>query len=114
MLRARGISGWQMHRSDIPGKPDFFFPESRIAMFIDGCFWHMCPRCSRLPKQNESFWRQKLTSNVRRDHRIRRALNRAGIRVIRLWEHDLERISNRCNSVLSSLKVLRRQDTAST
>ena len=45
ILRAKGISGWQMHRSDIPGKPDFFFEELRIALFIDGCFWHMCPKC---------------------------------------------------------------------
>jgi DNA mismatch endonuclease (patch repair protein) len=70
----------------------------------------MCPKCSQLPKQNASFWSRKLTSNVRRDKRIRRALNRAGFRVIRLWEHDLERISNRCKFVLSSLQKLSQQD----
>ncbi len=103
-LRAKGISGWQMHRADIPGKPDFFFEEPGIALFIDGCFWHVCPKCSRMPAQNGAFWNDKLTKNIQRDRRIRRALNRLGISVIRLWEHDLERSTTRCESVLSKLQ----------
>ncbi|MGO9131614.1 MAG: very short patch repair endonuclease [Bryobacteraceae bacterium] len=105
MLRARAISGWQMHRKDIPGKPDFYFPERRLALFIDGCFWHQCPKCAKMPTQNGSFWNQKLTKNARRDKRIRRALNRSGISVIRLWEHDLERQTTRCRAVLDRLAV---------
>jgi len=104
MLRAKGISGWQMHRTDIPGKPDFFFEELGIALFIDGCFWHFCPKCSKMPTQNRAFWNEKLTKNIYRDRRIRRALNRSGISVIRLWEHDLDKITNRCKSVLEKLQ----------
>jgi DNA mismatch endonuclease (patch repair protein) len=84
MLRAKGISGWRMHRKDVPGIPDFFFEDLGIALFIDGCFWHACPKCSTMPSQNRDFWSQKLTKNVARDKRVRRLLNRTGIKVIRL------------------------------
>jgi DNA mismatch endonuclease (patch repair protein) len=106
MLRARRISGWQMHRSDIPGTPDFYFPELRLALFIDGCFWHQCPRCATLPEQNGVFWTEKLMKNVRRDRRVRRALNRAGIAVWRLWEHDLERNTPRFQAVVAKIAAL--------
>lgn len=105
MLRARGISGWQMHRTDVAGKPDFYFPDLQIALFIDGCFWHACPKCSEMPRQNAAFWSAKLTANAKRDVRTRRALNRAGISVIRLWEHDLENLTARCKSVLNQLQI---------
>jgi len=106
MLRANAISGWQTHRKDIPGTPDFYFPKLHLALFIDGCFWHQCPRCSKLPAQNDAFWAEKLAKNVRRDRRIRRALNRAGIRVWRLWEHDLERSTPRCDTVVAMIASL--------
>lgn len=105
MLRARRISGWQMHRKDVIGKPDFYFADLRIALFIDGCFWHACPKCSQMPRQNAAFWSVKLAENARRDVRTRRALNRAGISVIRLWEHDLEKLTPRCRSVLNKLRI---------
>jgi DNA mismatch endonuclease (patch repair protein) len=106
MLRAKAISGWQMHRKDIPGTPDFYFQELHLALFIDGCFWHQCPKCSKMPTQNGTFWNEKLTKNVRRDKRIRRMLNRSGISVIRLWEHDLEHQTRRCRAVLGRLESL--------
>jgi DNA mismatch endonuclease (patch repair protein) len=95
-----------MHRKDIPGTPDFYFQELHLALFIDGCFWHQCPKCSKMPTQNGTFWNEKLTKNVRRDKRIRRMLNRSGISVIRLWEHDLERPTTRCRAVLGRLESL--------
>ena len=103
ILRARAISGWRLHSPDIPGKPDFYFEKPRIALFIDGCFWHVCPKCCRMPEGNAEFWRDKLTTTARRDQRIRRHLNRMGVRVIRLWEHDLERMTGRCQAVLAHL-----------
>jgi DNA mismatch endonuclease (patch repair protein) len=106
MLRARSVSGWQMNRADIPGTPDFFFPDLQVALFIDGCFWHSCPNCSRMPTQNRAFWSEKLNKNMRRDKRIRRTLNRSGVSVIRLWEHDLEKFTGRCRSVLAKLQLL--------
>jgi DNA mismatch endonuclease (patch repair protein) len=105
-LRARRISGWQMHRGEISGKPDFFFPALRIALFIDGCFWHACPKCCKMPAENSAFWQKKLGANIKRDRRVRRMLNRAGISVIRLWEHDLENATSRFTAVLIRLQGL--------
>lgn len=100
MLRARGISGWRMRPQDVKGRPDFYFPALDLALFIDGCFWHACPKCSRLPKQNRRYWFAKLTGNRRRDQLTRRALNRSGTKVFRLWEHDLNAKTGRLDSVL--------------
>lgn len=89
-LIRRGISGWKMHTRTIPGIPDFYFPEQNLAIFIDGCFWHGCPRCRRpLPQTNTTYWVNKLNSNVARARRISRELRRTGITVIRIWEHEL-------------------------
>lgn len=106
LLRSRGISGWQMHRRDIPGTPDFYFPDLRLALFIDGCFWHQCPKCSTVPAQNGSFWADKLSKNVLRDRRIRRKLNRSGIHAWRVWEHDLEQKTTRCHTVVARIAAL--------
>lgn len=103
ILRSRHISGWQMHRKDLPGTPDFYFPGLRLALFSDGCFWHQCPKCASIPAQNGAFWAEKLLKNVRRDRRIRRDLNRLGITVWRLWEHDLERNTTRLQSVVAEI-----------
>lgn len=103
MLRSRGLSGWRLQPQGVPGCPDFFFEQRKLALFIDGCFWHACPKCSKLPAHNRRFWRAKLGNNVRRDRAVRRCLNRRGISVIRLWEHDLEKMTRRCIAVLSRL-----------
>jgi DNA mismatch endonuclease (patch repair protein) len=103
MLRARGISGWQLNRRDIPGTPDFYFSEFCLALFVDGCFWHQCPKCSKMPLGNRRFWSAKLAMNARRDVRVRRILNRRGISVMRLWEHDLEQLTPRLRIALRRL-----------
>jgi DNA mismatch endonuclease (patch repair protein) len=90
MLRAEKIAGWTKHPSLIPGKPDFYFSAYRLALFVDGCFWHGCPRCARrLPKNRRKFWSTKLTGNRRRDQSVGRLLHRKGYHVMRIWEHDL-------------------------
>ena len=98
VLRAEGWSGWRRHRSvrgrDAEGapfrvRPDFVFPRRRLAVFVDGCFWHGCPRHGTSPKGNAAFWRAKFRRNRERDRRDTRNLRRAGWRVVRLWEHDL-------------------------
>ncbi len=104
MLRARRISGWQMHPRDIKGQPDFYFRALDIALFIDGCFWHACPRCFRMPAQNRPYWRAKIQANRRRDNHVRKALNKAGTKVLRLWEHDLRLETARLRSVLRALQ----------
>ena len=56
LLRGDGISGWRRHYP-FPGRPDFLFRKEKVAVFVDGCFWHGCPKCFRLPKQNWTFWK---------------------------------------------------------
>jgi DNA mismatch endonuclease (patch repair protein) len=76
--------------SKLPGKPDAVFPTDRVALFIDGCFWHQCSKHAVKPRTNESFWRSKLEANVARDRRVNRELRSLGWRVIRVWEHDIK------------------------
>lgn len=88
LIRAR-ISGWKRHVGELPGKPDFYFPQVRLAVFVDGCFWHGCHRCGHVPKTNTEFWATKIQRNIQRDSSNRRRLRQAGVRTIRIWEHAL-------------------------
>jgi DNA mismatch endonuclease (patch repair protein) len=88
LLRANRITGWRRHLP-LPGRPDFAFPILRVAVFVDGCFWHGCPRCSKVPVSNRGFWLRKLEANAERDRRVRRQLVGMGWRVLRVWEHEL-------------------------
>ena len=88
-LVCSGLSGWTMHAADVPGTPDFFFPLQRVAVFVDGCFWHGCPRCGHVPKTNRAYWQGRIQLNQRRDRRNRRLLRKQGICALRFWEHQL-------------------------
>ena len=74
---------------ELPGKPDFYLPGFRLAIFADGCFWHGCPVHGRTPDDNQSYWVPKLARNKARDREAGRALRLLGIRPVRLWEHEL-------------------------
>jgi DNA mismatch endonuclease, patch repair protein len=67
---------------------DVVFTRSRVAVFIDGCFWHRCPQHGSDPKSNRDYWLPKLAANVERDRRVDAALTDAGWRVVRIWEHE--------------------------
>ena len=88
-LVSSGIRGWRLHDKAIVGCPDFSFPASKLAVFVDGCFWHLCPHCGRPPHSRLSYWRPKLENNRRRDRIVSQNLKRNGWRVIRFWEHDI-------------------------
>lgn len=89
-LIGSGFSGWKRHPKEVTGCPDFCFIRQRVAIFVDGCFWHGCPKCRRnLPFSRRGFWRRKITSNRQRDRRVVRSLRRQGFIVLRIWEHDL-------------------------
>jgi DNA mismatch endonuclease, patch repair protein len=103
LLRRSGVSGWKLHSLQVIGKPDFYFPNRRIAIFVDGCFWHACPKCFQAPRQNERFWAEKIERNRKRDRKVMRTLRTEGIKAIRLWEHDLERRTWKVTSVLELL-----------
>lgn len=89
VLAENGIGGWILNDRSVAGSPDFHFPAQKIALFVDGCFWHACPRCRRrTPRNNRAFWQKKIDDNRRRDDRVRRALRSRGYRVLRVWEHQ--------------------------
>lgn len=90
LLRAAGLKGWRRHLP-LFGKPDFTYPQKRLVIFVDGCFWHGCPKHSNLPVNNRAFWRLKLSANKVRDRLVTHALRSQGWRVLRIWEHELVR-----------------------
>jgi DNA mismatch endonuclease (patch repair protein) len=90
LLRQHGIIGWRRHLS-LPGRPDFAFPHERVVLFIDGCFWHRCPRCSQIPRSRRAYWLPKLLRNVERDREADRLLRKLGWKVLHVWEHSLEK-----------------------
>lgn len=89
-LHARGLR-FRLHRRVLPGvrrEVDIVFPTARVAVFIDGCFWHGCPQHASWPKSNATWWRDKLERNRRRDADTDEKLKRAGWTVLRFWEHE--------------------------
>ena len=103
VLRARlvrgGLRGWRLHAKDVAGCPDFVFDATRLAVFVDGCFWHGCPSCHRPPSSNQEYWTKKVERNTTRDRRNTRLLRKDGWRVLRVWEHELK---------IDAAKVVRR------
>jgi DNA mismatch endonuclease, patch repair protein len=71
------------------GRPDIVFPGAKVAVFVDGCFWHGCPAHYSRPRSSEAFWSAKLLANVERDSRLTLGLEAAGWRVVRVFEHEV-------------------------
>lgn len=88
ILRLNKITGWRRHQP-IFGKPDFIFPKSKLAIFVDGCFWHGCPKHATQPSTNRAFWKRKLARNKSRDRIVNRILRQRGWSVLRIWQHEL-------------------------
>lgn len=85
------------------GRPDFVFLKQRLAVFMDGCFWHACPKHSNVPANNRAFWFKKLTGNRSRDRVVNRTLRSEGWRVVRIWEHELTQNPHRCIARIKTL-----------
>ena len=100
ILRKHHISGWRRNQA-ILGKPDFIFPKQKVALFVDGCFWHGCSKHFTMPKNNRSFWERKLLGNKERDKYVSRELKRAHWIVLRIWEHELSD-SNRVSRLITT------------
>jgi DNA mismatch endonuclease, patch repair protein len=90
LFREHSIKGWRRHQP-LPGKPDFIFPEQGLAVFVDGCFWHGCPKCYHRPKSNQKFWDTKMVYNRKKDRRVSRQLRSEGWSVCRIWECRLKK-----------------------
>lgn len=103
LIRA-GIRGWKLHPAGLPGKPDFLFPEAKVIIFVDGCYWHGCPQCGHVPNVNRPYWSAKIEGNRRRDQANTRKLEEAGNRVLRVWEHEL--LPGHSAGVLERLRAL--------
>lgn len=102
ILRQYRISGWRRN-CKISGHPDFVFPKAKLAIFIDGCFWHGCPKCYRTPKTNIQYWVAKIKRNAIRDRRVSRLLRQTGWSVIRIWEHSLKSSTSVATRILRML-----------
>src|ERR1043165_8964237 len=98
LFREHRIKGWRRHLPLI-GKPDFTFPKSRVALFIDGCFWHGCPLHLRMPSSNVDYWQRKVARNMERDKRVTAELQIKGWRVLRVWEHEIKEPSRMLNEL---------------
>ena len=103
-LHARGLR-YRLH-AKISAAPravraDVYFPRQRVAVFVDGCFWHVCPRHATWPKQNAVWWRTKLLANAARDRKQAAALRGIGMRVVRVWAHeDVDRAAKRIEGII--------------
>ncbi len=89
ILKRAGIKGWRRHYIMLPGTPDFIFLKSRIVIFVDGCFWHGCKKCTLKPSSNRGFWEEKIDKNKKRDRKLGRKLRQKDWVVIRFWEHQI-------------------------
>lgn len=109
-LRRAGLSGWRSQARELPGRPDFVFVRERLAVFVDGAFWHGHPSKFRFGRSGE-FWDTKIAMNMARDRRDSRQLNRAGWSVLRLW--DFRIIGDPARAAERIQKRLRRGEAAS-
>jgi DNA mismatch endonuclease (patch repair protein) len=88
ILRNYRINGWRRNQP-LFGKPDFVFRKQKLTLFVDGCFWHCCPKHSNIPENNRDFWEKKLLGNKERDKLVTKILRKMGWKVLRIWEHEL-------------------------
>ncbi len=91
-LRSAGFPGYRLNWKKAPGRPDIAYPGRKVAIFVNGCFWHRCPHCNLpLPKSHTDFWREKFERNVERDARKTSELEAMGWTVITVWECELKK-----------------------
>jgi len=83
-------------KNSLPGRPDIIFPSAMLAVFVDGCFWHGCPKHAVRPKSNIGYWHTKLAVNRRRDREVNNLLERRGWAVLRIWEHETKDDIDQC------------------
>ena len=86
------ILGFVYQPKNIYGKPDFAHRKEKIAVFLDSCFWHKCPKHYKKPSTNKKFWVEKINKNAIRDKKVTRKLKKGGWKVLRIWEHDIKKI----------------------
>jgi DNA mismatch endonuclease (patch repair protein) len=103
LLRKNKINGWRRYNNLIVGRPDFVFSKKKLAVFVDGCFWHGCVRCNLSPKSNRPYWNKKIANNKNRDISVKKDLTKNGWKVVRIWEHE---IKNKSGKVLLKIQSI--------
>ncbi len=92
-----GLRGYRLHWKKVPGRPDTAYPSKKIAIFVNGCFWHRCPCCKpSFPKSNVDFWKDKFKKNKVRDRRKKRELQKEGWKVFVFWECQISKDVSFC------------------
>jgi len=113
LLTAHGIRGYRINYK-LTGKPDIVFTKYKVAIFVDGCFWHKCPKCYREPDNNKEFWVEKINGNMKRDKKVNRQLGEKRWKVLRFWEHLLRKNPNFvCKKIIEELHK-RKNDSENT
>ncbi len=107
-LWKHGLRGYRLHQRHLPGRPDIAFTTKRVAIFVNGCFWHRCPHCQlSLPKTNTTFWEEKFKRNVARDQDKQAALTKHNWKVAVIWEcqikEDLQEQVERIRQLLGDI-----------
>lgn len=103
-LYARGVRGWRCHRKNVPGTPDLAFGVAKLAVFVDGAFWHGHPS-KYWPGRTSEYWDKKIARNQARDHRVGQELRTQGWSVLRLWDFEVERDPEGCaDRVIEALR----------
>ena len=104
LLREAGFPGYRLHWKQAPGTPDIAYPGRRVAIFVNGCFWHRCPHCSpAMPKSHSDFWERKFIRNQERDARKVAQLKAAGWKTVTVWECELRTHQTEVNDAISTL-----------
>ena len=103
MLFEKGLRGYRLNYN-LLGKPDIVFTRFKLAIFLDGCFWHKCKKCFKYPKSNKKFWKDKILKNEKRDKIVNRELSKSGYKILRFWQHEIKENPDKCiNHVIRAL-----------
>lgn len=108
LFRQNKITGWRRYSKKTAGRPDFVFPKRKLAVFVDGCFWHGCKKHCIMPKSNKKYWGLKIARNKARDKIINRHYKNEGWRLLRIWEHEIRQSSRRAIQRIKAVYLKRR------
>lgn len=104
VLWNKGIKGYRLHWKKVPGRPDIAFIGKKVAIFVNGCYWHRCPSCKLpAPKTNKVFWKNKFKRNIERDKKKTEVLEKDGWKVLTVWECEIKNKVNKCVNKIKSL-----------
>ena len=103
-LEKAGIKEFVKNDKTLPGSPDIAFHDKKIAVFVDGCFWHGCPKHYKEPKTNVMYWHKKIKNNKQRDSRANKELKALGWKSVRIWEHEIKEINKALRKIIRAMK----------